>query len=354
MKATIVTYVGKAADDTWFSPLGDIGGLSTVIRTDVLALREAGFTVNVVPWTMAAVKALRGDPPWFTLLHTYDDYRVTERAIRYLHKLGSTVVLRTDHRCMRGGKDGHVFQLRAHADAYMFLSYQDALWANKYRYVADALLPSLVLPAEQPVELPALPFLVFLSRPLDPLKGLERFLQEGWPKVLKKAPNALLLVIGTVPDVEEHRLGLKAWKQPRVHVRAKTLTPAQVRFVLHRCQALLVPSEADAYGILPLEAIACGTPVVSWKPGTWAHPMEPRLRWPVPCFRDYVPDYPYLVPAFDYRAMAEVCADLAKRRPNQAPDMSRFQQQVPSATPEQVTQIGASAYLRLWKTLRKE
>lgn len=102
------------------------------------------------------------------------------------------------------------------------------------------------------------PVLVHVSN-FRPLKRLDRVV-EVFARVAKERP-CLLLLIGEGPDRE---LAEAALADAGLSDRAR-LVGSQVRFeaLLRECDAFLLPSETESFGLAALEALASGVPVVA-------------------------------------------------------------------------------------------
>ena len=122
--------------------------------------------------------------------------------------------------------------------------------------------------ARQALELPESPLVLFVGR-MDPLKGLDLLLHmiagmEEWQ-------DLRLLIVGGDPEQEQeaarlqrmaHGMGLDR------RVRFEGAIP-QERLPLYynSATALVMPSYYESFGLVALEAMACGTPVVAARVG---------------------------------------------------------------------------------------
>jgi D-inositol-3-phosphate glycosyltransferase len=147
--------------------------------------------------------------------------------------------------------------------------------------------------AKDLLELPPDPMLLYVGR-LQPIKGLETLLE-----AMTRLPGpARLLVVGG--DQDEPENGHGEWLRARVLAlglgdRVRFLGPQrQDRLPLFyaAAEATVMPSHYESFGMVALEAMACGTPVVASRVG--------GLRTTV---RDGATGY--LVPEGDAAALAE-------------------------------------------------
>ncbi len=108
--------------------------------------------------------------------------------------------------------------------------------------------------------------LLFVGR-LIPYKGVE-YLLMAMPKIIKNAPGAKLVIAGTGKlerrlrsMVDEFGLGQNVLFLGSVE---------NIAAYYHACDAFVLPSvnRAEAFGIVQLEAMACGKPVVSTEIGS--------------------------------------------------------------------------------------
>jgi D-inositol-3-phosphate glycosyltransferase len=106
--------------------------------------------------------------------------------------------------------------------------------------------------------------LLFVGR-LDPLKGADRFLQ-AIPH-LKNIDNLRLIVIGgdnsSRDEVEKlQMLSAVLGIRDRVNFRG-TIKQAELPYFYSAADVCVVPSYYESFGLVALEALACGTPVVA-------------------------------------------------------------------------------------------
>lgn len=104
-------------------------------------------------------------------------------------------------------------------------------------------------------------FFLFVST-LEPRKGIDTLLS-AYSGIASKVSEHLLIVgkrgwYHETLFAQVHALGL----QDRVHV-ADYLPAQDLPFVYNLATALVFPSRYEGFGLVPLEAMACGTPVIS-------------------------------------------------------------------------------------------
>jgi glycosyltransferase involved in cell wall biosynthesis len=116
----------------------------------------------------------------------------------------------------------------------------------------------------------------FCSSPSSDRKGTARLI-EAWEAV---EPKNWTLVIhmdqGPAP-----RTLLKSRGSIRYEFSAPR-EPDEMRGLYSSCSLLAAPSRAEGFGMMPLEALACGTPILatdSTGHGQWAHSVEEGAVW---------------------------------------------------------------------------
>src|SRR5262249_19712285 len=110
---------------------------------------------------------------------------------------------------------------------------------------------------------PDVPTIAFLGR-LHPKKGIERLL-EAMARLSGAGREVQLLIAGTGDaeyqrDLEEMARGLAG----RVHFLGHIVGAAKTRF-LRAADMLVLPSYQENFGLVLVEALACGTPVITTK-----------------------------------------------------------------------------------------
>jgi len=102
---------------------------------------------------------------------------------------------------------------------------------------------------------------LFVGR-FTPEKGL-RFLLEAAPEVAARLPHVRFLLVGgeEAEDGEFHAMARRLGIRDRVEFRGPVPREA-LRAIYAEADVLVVPSLAEGHPLAPMEALACGTPVV--------------------------------------------------------------------------------------------
>jgi D-inositol-3-phosphate glycosyltransferase len=132
--------------------------------------------------------------------------------------------------------------------------------------------------AKDLLELPPGPLLVYVGR-LQPIKGLETLLEA----MTLVAPAARLMIIGG--DADEPENGHAAHLRERVsalglgeRVRFLGAQPQrQLRLFYAAADATVMPSYYESFGMVALEAMACGSPVVASRVGGLTTTVQDRV-----------------------------------------------------------------------------
>jgi glycosyltransferase involved in cell wall biosynthesis len=108
------------------------------------------------------------------------------------------------------------------------------------------------------------PTVVCISR-FKRYKGLE-FAIVAMKRVLEKLPSSRLIIVGNGDSSELERVlsNVDYRKSIKIIKRAPDTWNEEKRTLLSRSHVLLVPSVREGYGIVIIEANACGTPAIGW------------------------------------------------------------------------------------------
>jgi glycosyltransferase involved in cell wall biosynthesis len=112
---------------------------------------------------------------------------------------------------------------------------------------------------------PTLPygqFLLSVTRPNDPRKNVSLLL-EAFARVQQVHPNLKLVVVGGSPTDQLLEQSLRLGLQEKVHFIEKRLSRDELVLHYQGAELFVLSSTQEGLGIAVLEAIACGTPVVS-------------------------------------------------------------------------------------------
>ncbi len=132
--------------------------------------------------------------------------------------------------------------------------------------------------AKDLLELPSEPLLVYVGR-LQPIKGLETLLEA----MTLVAPPVRLMIIGG--DADEPENGHAAYLRERVgalgldaRVRFLGAQPQRrLRLFYAAAEATVMPSYYESFGMVALEAMACGSPVVASRVGGLTTTVQDRV-----------------------------------------------------------------------------
>ena len=114
--------------------------------------------------------------------------------------------------------------------------------------------------------------LLYVGR-IDPLKGVDRLLEAT--ACLKAQQEIKVVVVGgdTPPSNEERRLHMLAASlniQDQVTFVGRVKQP-QLPIYYSAVDALVIPSYYESFGLVALESLACGTPVIGTAVGAIGH-----------------------------------------------------------------------------------
>jgi len=104
------------------------------------------------------------------------------------------------------------------------------------------------------------PYLLFLGRHEPHMKGLD-LLIEGFAPVSKRHRKLSLVVAGFGGSSVTQSLVRRAHLNGQVDVRG-AISESEKRELLRRCLAVVMPSRYEGWGIVAIEAAACGKPVI--------------------------------------------------------------------------------------------
>jgi glycosyltransferase involved in cell wall biosynthesis len=154
------------------------------------------------------------------------------------------------------------------------------------------------------------PTIVCISR-FRRYKGLS-YAVRSMKFILDRVPTAKLVIVGNGDPSELKEEISKTGYPESIEVleRAPETWNAEKRFLLSRSHLLLIPSVREGYGIVVIEANACGTPAIGWA---------------VPGVQDSIVDGKtgLLVPFGDTRRLGETIAKLLESDSPQLRNMTR-------------------------------
>jgi D-inositol-3-phosphate glycosyltransferase len=114
--------------------------------------------------------------------------------------------------------------------------------------------------------------LLFVGR-IDPLKGIDNLIKTI--PLLKNYPNLKLVVVGGDENSRAELEGLKKLAE-ELNIRESVdfrglVKQEQLPYFYSAADVCVVPSYYESFGMVPLEALACGTPVVATDVGDLKH-----------------------------------------------------------------------------------
>ncbi len=117
------------------------------------------------------------------------------------------------------------------------------------------------------IEKPQHPFTFFSLAHLEPVKGID-ILLKAFAKLEKHQPGKYRLVVGGNGSQMQQLLGLK--KQLGLEGKVTFtghLNKEEIRTQMQNAHAFVLPSRFEAFGVVYIEAMACGLPVIAAKAG---------------------------------------------------------------------------------------
>jgi len=121
--------------------------------------------------------------------------------------------------------------------------------------------------------------LLFLSR-LHPGKGLD-LLVAAWSRVAAKFPGWHLLIAGPDESGTENQIK-RAVRNAGLESRVTFCGPlygTDQATVMTAANLFVLPTYGDSFGMVVLESLACGVPVVTTKGAPWKSLLEERCGW---------------------------------------------------------------------------
>lgn len=120
--------------------------------------------------------------------------------------------------------------------------------------------------------------LLFLSR-IHPVKGLVN-LATAWNRICRDFPDWRLIIAG--PDHHNHTPDIQKALTPAA--LAQTIFPGPVYGsdkidLLRQADLFVLPTFSENFGIVVLESLACGVPVITTKGAPWAELAERKCGW---------------------------------------------------------------------------
>jgi len=114
-------------------------------------------------------------------------------------------------------------------------------------------------------------FVVLYVGRIDEQKGLD-ILLKAFPEVLRRHPDTLLVVIGLCDQASYLREIHGCLGEIKGHVKfIESISHHQLPKYYKSADVLAFPSRYESFGMVPLEAMACGTPVVGTPVGVVAN-----------------------------------------------------------------------------------
>lgn len=113
-------------------------------------------------------------------------------------------------------------------------------------------------------------------------KGI-RFLLLALPSVFRAFPNYRLLIVGEGPQYPMLKQMIELLNIADKVIFLGFQPHDQVRSLMQQAKLLVLPSTEEAQGVVLLEALACGTPVVASRVGGIPEVITPEVGILVPC-----------------------------------------------------------------------
>ena len=118
---------------------------------------------------------------------------------------------------------------------------------------------------------------IFTVRHHVPKNGIE-YLIKAFPRVLKKYPKTRLIIGGTGPLINYHRdLTQKLGISSRI-IFTDRISQHELPYYYAACDIFVIPSVLEAFGIVTLEAMACGKPVIGSNTGGIAEIIQDQIN----------------------------------------------------------------------------
>jgi glycosyltransferase involved in cell wall biosynthesis len=135
---------------------------------------------------------------------------------------------------------------------------------NRYRYIPTD---------RNKFELPDGKIVLFVGR-IEQIKGIETLI-ESIPAVLQKIPNTKFLLVGQDRDTAPGGGSFKSWMKSKASeigvgdsiIFKDAMTPVELCSLYSVCDVLVLPSREESFGLVVVEAMSCGRPVVATSVG---------------------------------------------------------------------------------------
>ena len=125
---------------------------------------------------------------------------------------------------------------------------------------------------------------LFVGR-MEQIKGIDVLIR-SIPKVLKKIPDAKFVLVGQDRDTAPGGLSFKSWMKSKASeigvgdsvIFKDSIPPVELCSLYSTCDVLVLPSRKESFGLVVVEAMSCGKPVVTTPVGIIPELVKDNIR----------------------------------------------------------------------------